>query len=316
MRAATIRDKAIVIEEHPDPVAGAGEVLVRVRAAGLNGADPQQVKGWYPPPPGAPQDIPGMEIAGEVVALGPGLPRFAVGDRVMAIVAGGGQAELINVNDRVLMPVPEGLSWAQAGGLPETFTTAYDAIVSQATLRPGERLLIHGAAGGVGNAAIQIGKAFGAHVTASCRHPGLFDELRELGADVVVEPGGESELEPFDVILELVGATNLEGNIKALATGGRIAVVGVGSGVKAELNLLGLMQKRARISGATLRPRSIEQKATLARLVEHEVLPFFAGPRPQMHVPVAATFQLEHAAAAYERFTAGAKFGKVVLELG
>ncbi|MGH2904536.1 MAG: alcohol dehydrogenase catalytic domain-containing protein, partial [Solirubrobacteraceae bacterium] len=149
MRAVTIRDKRIVIEEHPDPEPGAGEVLVRVRAAGLNGGDTMQLRGLYPAPPGYSKDIPGMEFAGEVVALGPGAERFEVGDRVMAIVGGGAQAELTAVHERVLMPVPDALDWPAAGGLPEVFTTAHDAVFVQAELRPGERLLVHGGAGGV-----------------------------------------------------------------------------------------------------------------------------------------------------------------------
>src|SRR5271169_6463783 len=159
MRAATIREQEIVIEEHADPVPGTGEALVRVRAAGLNGADMMQRRGLYPAPPGSPQDIPGMELAGEVVALGPGAERFAVGERVMAIVGGGAQAELATVHERQLMLVPQALDWPAAGGLPEVFTTAHDALFTQAGLRAGERLLVHGAAGGVGIAAVQLGRA-------------------------------------------------------------------------------------------------------------------------------------------------------------
>src|SRR6201995_5897180 len=159
MRAATIKDKQLTVEEHPDPVAGSGEVLVKVHAAGLNGADMHQLAGHYPAPPGAPQDIPGLELAGEVVDRGPGAERFAVGDRVMSIVGGGGQAELAVVHERVLMPVPENLSWVEAGGVPEVFTTAHDAVFTQAQLQVGERLLVHGAAGGVGLAAVQLGHA-------------------------------------------------------------------------------------------------------------------------------------------------------------
>src|SRR5580700_9923163 len=162
MRAITIREEEIAIEEHPDPEPGAGEVLVRVRAAGLNGADMMQLRGLYPAPAGSPQDIPGLELAGEVVGFGahpPGSERFAVGDRVMAIVGGGGQAELAVVHERQLMPVPAGLDWPAAGGLPEVFTTAHAALFTQAELRPGERLLVHGCAGGVGTAALQLGAA-------------------------------------------------------------------------------------------------------------------------------------------------------------
>src|ERR687886_1252393 len=149
MRAATIRDGAVQVEDRPDPQPGAGEVLIRVRAAGINGADILQRAGGYPAPPGSPPDIPGLELAGEVVARGPGADRFAEGDRVMAIVGGGGQAELAIVHERAAMPVPDALDWPQAGGFPEVFTTAHDAIFTQAELEPGEHLLVHGGAGGV-----------------------------------------------------------------------------------------------------------------------------------------------------------------------
>jgi putative PIG3 family NAD(P)H quinone oxidoreductase len=311
MRAATIREGEIVIEEHPDPVAGSGEVLVRVHGAGLNGADMMQRRGLYPAPPGSPQDIPGMELAGEVVALGPGAERLAVGDRVMAIVGGGAQAELATVHERVLMPVPEGLDWAAAGGLPEVFTTAHDAIFVQAGLRPGERLLVHGGAGGVGTAAIQLARAAGAHVTATVRSEELRAAVAELGAEAIAVEGF-AEQGPFDVILELVGAPNMPENMQALATGGRICVIGVGAGAKVELNLLALMGKRARVHGSTLRARPLEEKALTARRLEREVLPLFAT--GALRVPVAETFPLADAAAAYDRFAAGGKLGKIVLE--
>jgi len=170
MRAATIHDGKLLVEERPDPEPSRGELLVRVRGAGLNGADMLQAKGHYPAPPGSPPDIPGLELAGEVVALGPDSERFAVGDRVMAVVGGGAQAELALVHERAAMPVPDGIDWPQAGGLPEVFTTAHDAIFTQAELRPGEHLLVHGAAGGVGTAAVQLGRAAGARVTATVRN--------------------------------------------------------------------------------------------------------------------------------------------------
>jgi NADPH:quinone reductase len=315
MRAATIRDQQIVIEEHPDPEPAAGEVLVRVRAAGLNGGDMMQLRGLYPAPPGYPPDIPGMELAGEVVALGAhpaGAERFAVGDRVMAIVGGGAQAELMTVHERLLMPVPESLDWLAAGGLPEVFTTAHDAIFTQAQLRPGERLLVHGGAGGVGTAAIQLARASGAQVTATVRNEALREGVAALGAEVIT-PDGFSEHGPFDVILELVGAPNLAEDLQALATGGRITVIGVGAGVKGELNLLALMGKRARIHGSTLRARSLEEKALAARGLEREVLPLFES--GALRVPVAEIFPLADAAAAYERFAAGGKLGKLVLSI-
>src|SRR5881628_2804667 len=173
MRAATIRDGSVVVDEHLDPEPARGEILVRVHAAGLNGADMLQRKGRYPAPPGSPPDIPGLELAGEVAALGPGARRFAEGDRVMGIVGGGGQAELAVVHERQLMPVPEALDWPAAGALPEVFTTAHDALFTQSGLRPGERLLVHGAAGGVGTAAVQLGVAAGARVTATVRNEAL-----------------------------------------------------------------------------------------------------------------------------------------------
>src|SRR5439155_25032520 len=246
MRAVTIREGGeLAVAEHPDLEPGAGEVLVRVRAAGINGADILQRRGAYPPPPGSPPDIPGLELAGEVAALGPGARRFQPGDRVMGIVGGGGQAELAVVHERQLMPVPEALDWPAAGALPEVFTTAHDALFTQSGLRPGERLLVHGAAGGVGTAAVQLGVAAGARVTATVRNVALRGEVAALGAGEVLAPDGFAEHGPFDVILELVGAPNMPANLQELGTGGRIAVIGVGAGFQAEVNLLALMGKRA-----------------------------------------------------------------------
>jgi len=283
-----------------------------VHAAGLNGADMLQRRGMYPAPPGSPQDIPGMELAGEVAALGPLAERFDVGDRVMAIVGGGAQAELCVVHERQLMPVPQALDWPAAGGLPEVFATAHDAVFTQGQLRPGERLLVHGGAGGVGTAAIQLACAAGARVTATVRNESLREQVGELGAQVIA-PEGFAERGPFDVILELVGGPNMPENLQALATAGRIAVIGVGAGAKSELNLLALMGKRARIHGSTLRARPLEEKALVARLLEHEVLPLFdAG---KLRVPVAATFALDDALAAYDRFAAGGKLGKIVITM-
>jgi NADPH:quinone reductase len=310
VRAVTIRDERIVVEEHPDPVPGTGEVLVAVHAAGLNGADVHQRKGMYPAPPGSPQDIPGLELAGEVAALGPGATRFSQGDRVMAVVGGGGQAELAVVHERLLMPVPSTLGWPEAGGLPEVFTTAHDALFTQARLSSGDRLLVHGAAGGVGTAGVQLGRAAGATVTATVRNEGLRAEVEQLGAEVI-EPEGFEEHGPFDVILELVGAPNMPGNLKALETLGRIAVIGIGAGAKADVNLGLLLGKRATVRGSTLRPRPLEGKAAAARRVERHVLPLFES--GAVRVPVAEVFPLDRAAAAYERFEAGGKLGKIVI---
>jgi putative PIG3 family NAD(P)H quinone oxidoreductase len=318
MRAATVRDEQIVVAEHPDPVPGPGEVLVRVRAAGLNGADLLQKSGRYPAPPGHPQDIPGLEFAGEVVGRGPAAERFAEGDRVTGITGGGGQAELVKVHERQITPAPHGLDWAQAGGFSEVFTTAHDAIVTQAGLRPGERLLVHGAAGGVGTAGVQLGRALGAHVTASVRNRELHNRVAALGADEVVFPElleqRGHEVAPFDVVLDLVGAPNLDVNLRRLATGGRIVVIGVGGGARGEINLMRLMSARGRIMASTLRARPLEEKAAAARRIEREVLPLVA--RGAITVPVAATYPLDAAPEAYDRFAAGGKLGKIVLELG
>ena len=311
MKALTIQDKNLVVEERPDPEPGVGEVLVRVRAAGINALDMLQRRGAYPAPPGSPPDIPGVELAGEVAAVGAGATRFSEGDRVMAVVGGGAQAELAVVHERAAMPVPRSVDWHQAGGLPEVFTTAHDAIFTQAGLRPGEHLLVHGAAGGVGTAAVQLGHALGARVTATVRREEHRAALEELGASAIA-PEGFGRNGPYDVILELVGAANLAENLDSLALRGRIAVIGVGgTGPTAEINLLTVMQKRARIHGSTLRARPLEEKAICARLVEKEVLPRFED--GTLTVPLADTFALDEAEAGYERFSAGGKLGKVVL---
>lgn len=313
MRAVTIRDGALSVEEHPDPEPGPGEILVTVRAAGLNGADMLQRKGAYPAPPGSPPDIPGLELAGEVSARGRGAERFGEGDRVMAIAGGGGQAELAVLHERGAMPVPETLDWPRAGGAPEVFVTAHDAIFSQAGLRPGEHLLVHGGAGGVGTAAIQLGRATGARVTATVRNEGLRPEVERLGA-TAIDPEGFADRGPFDVVLELVGAPNMGGNLKSLAPGGRVVVIGVGAGSKAEVNLVTLMGKRGTVSASTLRARPLEEKAAAMRLVEREVLPLLDS--GALTVPVAQTFSLDDVEAAYERFAQGGKLGKVVLLTG
>jgi putative PIG3 family NAD(P)H quinone oxidoreductase len=313
MRAVTIKDKNLSVEDHPDPVPGAGECLVRVRAAALNGADMMQRRGYYPAPPGAPQDIPGLELAGDVIELGPGAARFEVGDRVMGIVAGGGQAQLAVVHERILMPVPENLGWTEAGAVPEVFTTAHDGVFTQAGLKAGERLLVHGGAGGVGTAAVQLGRAAGARVTATVRNPDHRDAVAHFGAEVIA-PEGFEEHGPFDVILELVGAPNIPGNLQALNLWGRIMIIGIGAGAQAELNLGLAMQKRARICNSTLRPRPLEEKAMTARAMERSVLPLLAS--GAVRVPIAATYPLEEAPAAYDRFAEGGKLGKIVLETG
>ncbi|HET9094792.1 MAG TPA: zinc-binding dehydrogenase [Solirubrobacteraceae bacterium] len=313
MRAVLIRDGAVTVETCPDPVPGAHEVLVRVHAAGINNADILQAAGRYPPPPGIPGDMPGLEFAGEVVSCGPGADRLPAGERVMGLVAGAAQAELVSVHERLLMPVPAKLDWAAAGGLPEGFTTAHDALFTQCELRAGERLLVHGAAGGVGVAAVQLGRAAGARVTATVRNAKLRDGVASLGASVL-SPDDFIDEGPFDVILELVGAPNIRDDLRALHTGGRVSVIGTGAGATVEEFPLGLlMARRGRIHGSTLRGRSLEEKALAARAVEHSVLPLFAT--GALRVPVHRTYPLDRVAEAYAAFAAGGKLGKIVLTL-
>jgi NADPH2:quinone reductase len=312
MRAVTIRDGSIAVEEHPDPVPESGELLVRVKAAGLNGADMMQLAGFYPAPPGAPQEIPGLELAGEVAEVGRDVSRFEPGDRVMAVVAGGGQAELAVVHESAAIPIPDELEWTPAGGVPEVFTTAHDALFSQAGLTVGERLLVHGAAGGVGMAAVQLGVMAGARVTATVRNEQAREQIAALGVRAIA-PDEFEDQGPYDVILELVGGPNLPGDLKALAMRGRIVVIGISAGAKTELDLRRLMGKRGSIHASMLRARSLEDKAQAARLVERQVLPGFAS--GDLSCPVCATFPLDDAAAAYDRFKQGGKLGKVILEM-
>lgn len=311
MQCVAIVDGELLLQERDDPAPGPGEVLVGVKAAGLNAADLMQRRGMYPAPPGSAPDIPGLECAGEVIALGDGVTSAAVGDRVMAVVGGGAQASHIVIHERHLIRVPDNVTWAEAGGFPEAFTTAHDALFTQCGLGMGERVLVHGAAGGVGTAAVQLAHAAGAQVVATVRDPQRHDDVRALGADVVVTPDAFADHGPFDVILELVGAPNMDANLRSIATGGRISVIGVGAGFAAELNLLALMNKRASIRGSTLRARPLEQKADAARQLERHALPHLAAGR--LRVPVLETFQLAEASVAYDRFAAGGKLGKIVL---
>jgi NADPH:quinone reductase-like Zn-dependent oxidoreductase len=285
-------------------------VLVAVRAAGLNAADLLQRRGHYPAPPGSPADIPGLEMAGEVVAVGPGVTRYDVGARVMAVLGGGGQAELAVVHERCAIPVPDGISWEEAGGFAEAFTTAHDALFSQCGLTVGERVCVHGAAGGVGLAGVQLAVAAGATVVATVRNPDRWAEVAAFGAEVRA-PDDAGSAGPFDVVLELIGAPNLAADLDALATGGRIAVIGVGAGARAEIDLLTLMARRGRIHGSTLRARPREDKAVAAAAVTRHVVPLLADGR--VRVPVAATFAMSDTAAAYDRFAAGDKLGKIVV---
>ncbi len=311
MRAVVIDDGDLRVEERPDPVPGPTEVLVAVASAGLNGADILQRRGFYPAPAGAPVDVPGLELAGTVVRLGDAVRTATIGQRVMAIVAGGAQATHCLVNEQHLLTVPEHIDLEIAGGFPEAYATAHDALVTQARLKSGDRVLISGAAGGVGSAAVQLAARLGATVVASARNPATHDTLLALGASSVVLPEDIGHAGPYDVVLELVGGPSLEMALTTLAMGARLAVIGVGAGARADINLLQLMGARAQLTGATLRARSVEDKAAVTNGVARDVLPLFAD--GQLQVPVCATFGLSEVRAAYDRFTAGGKLGKVIL---
>ena len=313
MLATVIADGALRIEERPTPQPTGTAVLVAVHGAGLNGADLLQRRGLYPAPPGVPADIPGLELAGVVAAIGPEVRGLAEGDRVMAVVAGGAQASHCLVEASHLLAVPEGLDLVVAGGFPEAFSTAHDALVSQAGLRPGDRLLVTGAAGGVGTAAVQLGRLLGASTVASVRNPDHHGAVASLGADVVVLPEEVGDAGPYDVVLELVGAPSLATALPHLAPRARVVVIGVGGGAKLELNLLAVMAARAQLSGSTLRARDLVDKAVVARLVGHELLGHLASGR--LSVPVAARYRLDDVEQAYRHFEAGGKLGKVLLEL-
>ena len=302
MLAAIVSDGRLVVEERPDPVPGDRELLIRIAGAGINGADLAQRAGRYPAPPGAPPDIPGLECAGTVAAVGAGVLGFAVGDRAMGLLGGGGQAELATVHERHALHVPDALDDVQAGGFMEVVATAHDALFAHAALAHGERLLVNGAAGGVGVAGVQLGLAAGARVTAAARHSS--ERLESLGADTSVE--GE-----YDVILELVGGDNFAADLDRLAVGGRLVAIGTGAGSQATLDLRRLMAKRGRIHGSSLRTRSLEEKALVVQRLGRQVLPLVEAGR--VTVPVERTFPLAEAEEAYNAFAAGGKFGKLVL---
>jgi NADPH:quinone reductase len=293
MRAAVIVDGRLKIQQRPRPVPKDGEILIRVHASGINGADVMQRAGNYPPPHDAPQDIPGLECAGETEN----------GESVMALLPGGGHAEFVVVDEAHVLPVPEPVSWPEAGGFVEVFATAHDALFTQAELLAGERLLVTGAAGGVGTAAVQLGAEAGATVTGTARHH--LEQIIELGATDTKAAGN------YDVILELVGGDNLRTNFERLDLKGRIAVIGLGAGASADVNFGYLLRARGRVHGSTLRRRTHAEKAEVIRRLREEVLPLLDDGR--IVVPVHATYPLDEAQEAYDAFLAGGKFGKIVL---
>jgi NADPH2:quinone reductase len=300
------------LEERPDPVPGNEELLVAARFAGINTADLAQRAGAYPAPPGAPQDVPGLEVAGTVVAAGAAVRGFAEGDRVFGLVGGGGLADRVVVHERHVARVPERLSDEEAAAIPEAFVTSHDAVVTRGGLRLGDVLLVNGANGGVGTAGVQIGVVAGARVFASARS--RHEQLAELGAEPVAPDDAFAAVQAAggaDVVLELVGAPNLDRNLDALATRGRIVFVGTGAGTDGDLSLRKLMGKRAAVHGTVLRARPLEEKAAAVQAFAHEVVPHLAVGR--LRAIIDCVFPVEEAADAFDHMAGSGKFGKVLL---
>lgn len=309
-----IDDGSISIHERPDPTPAPGWVLIENLSAGLNAADLLQRRGHYPAPPGWPQDIPGMEFAGRVSQLGDGVSEVWLGKTVCGLVGGGAQSTHLCVPVAHVMEVPESASIDEAGGFSEAFVVAHDALVSVTGLRATEHLVISGASGGVGTAAVQVGRLLGARVTAVTRHHDHVAALHELGADQVITPDEVPGLDDVDVVLELVGAANLDVVQSRLAPGARVVVIGVaGGGSKSTVNLLGLMSTRATLTGTTMRSRSADEKAAAISAAAATLCGPWAEGR--LRVPVARRFLLDEAAAAYDYFSRPGKFGKVILRV-
>jgi NADPH2:quinone reductase len=312
VQAVVIDDRTLKVVERPTPEPGAHDVVVAVRTAGVNAADLLQRQGFYPAPSGWPADVPGLEMAGVVSAVGDRVREPLLGRRVCAIVGGGAQATHCVVPSEHLVFLPDHVDWPQAGGFAEAFTTAHDALVTQGAVREGDRVLISGASGGVGVAAVQIAHFIGAHVTAVTRTSEHHGALSTLGADETVTLDQVSDVGPVDVVLELVGAAHLALAQHLLAPFARVVVIGVGGGgSRVDLDLLLFMASRATLTGSTLRSRSREEKAAVADLVNRALVPRWTT--GELRVPVARTFDLAQAESAYEYFARPGKLGKVVL---
>jgi NADPH2:quinone reductase len=327
MRAIVIREpggpEVLELRHVPDPTPSRGEILLRVHAAGVNRADLLQRLGKYPAPPGWPADIPGMEVAGEVEALGEGVVDRRVGDRVFAIVGGGGYAEKVVVHAGVVARVPEGMTFSDAAAVPEAFVTAWDAMVDQGRLSAGEDVLVHAVGSGVGTAALQIANAVGARPIGTARTSTKIDAARKLGLGdgIVVEGGKFAEAalsmtygRGVDVVVELVGGAYVGEDLACLAPKGRIVVVGVMAGAEVRLDLPLLMQKRAEIRGTMLRNRPLEEKILAARALERHLVPLFE--RGALRPVVDCVLPLEKAGEAHRLMGSNATFGKVVLQIG
>jgi putative PIG3 family NAD(P)H quinone oxidoreductase len=327
MRAITIVSfggvECLEVREVADaPRATADRVRVRVRAAGLNRADILQRLGRYPAPPGYPQEIPGLEFAGEVEQVGDDARRWKAGDRVFGIIGGGGQAEFVTLPESHLAEIPPNLDWAEAASIPEVFMTAHDALFTQCGVKMGERVLIHAAGSGVGTAAIQLVRAAGAFAYGTSRTAGKLEKAKEFGlTDSCVATGDPMQFaeavkqwtnnEGVDVILDLVGAAYLKANLATIGSKGRLIFVGTTSGAKAEIDYAIVMQKRLRITGTSLRTRSTEEKATATRLFAEQVVPLLAS--GAVRPVIDRVFKMEEVRAAHERIESNESFGKVVL---
>lgn len=314
MRCVSIVEGKLHIVERETPNPGPYDVVVAVRGAGINAADLLQRDGHYPAPEGFPPDVPGMELAGVVSAVGDRVHEPLLGRRVCAVVGGGAQATHCVVPSEHLLYVPDHVSWDQAGGFPEAFTTAHDALVTQGQLTSGDRVLISGAAGGVGVAAVQIAHALGAHVIAVTRTGEHHGRLRECGADETVTLDQVANLERVDVVLELVGAAHLTSAQRILNPFARVVVIGIsGGGAKVELDLRSIMGSRSTLTGSTLRARTRKEKGEVADRVNHTLVPRWRT--GEVHVPIARTFSLDEVSDAYAYFAEPGKFGKVVLRI-
>jgi NADPH2:quinone reductase len=314
-----------VREVERPPAATADRVLVRVRAAGLNRADILQRKGYYPAPPGAVQDIPGLEFAGEVEAVGNEVRAFHRGQRVFGITAGGAQAEYVLVPESTLVEIPANLDWAAAAAVPEAFITAHDALFTQAGLEMGERVLIHAAGSGVGLAAVQLARAGGASVYGTSRTAQKLERARGYGLDEAIAVSGSDPMlfaeavrewtagAGVEVILDLVGGPYLAANLAALALKGRLLLVGTTAGANAPLDLGLVMRKRLRIMGTVLRARSIEEKARATGRFAAHVVPLLE--REVVRPVIDKVYRMDEVRAAHERLESNESFGKIVLKI-
>lgn len=319
MRAVTFAgrggNEVVKFEERPDPVPGSHEVVVAARYAGINWADVAQRMGNYPPPPGAPADIPGLEVAGVVAAVGPGVQAWRSGDRVFGIVGGGGLADRVAVHERHLAGVPANLRDDVAAAVPEAYITAHDAMFTRAGLLTGEVLLVNGANGAVGSAGVQLGLAAGARVVASVRSPGSARDLEERGALLASPETAREKLAALggaDVVLELIGTPNLDLDFDVVALKGRIVVVGTPAGEQGGISLRRLMGKRASLYGTMLRARPMEEKAGAVQLFARSVVPLLAAGRVAPLID--RMFDAADAADAFDYLARPGKTGKILLE--